>query len=85
MNWNYQWVISAEAYHLLTRLSRSRRSTIERALDRLASNPFSDPAFIGFDADGEEIFHVFVSDFIIAYHVDHATKRVLIYEIVRVE
>jgi hypothetical protein len=45
-------MIDADAYQVMRRLPRGRRGILERSLDRLATNPFSEPAFIGFDADG---------------------------------
>lgn len=54
---------------------------MERALDRLAERPFTEPSFIAFDSDGADVFHLFVSDCVIVYHVDHAIRRLLIYEI----
>jgi mRNA-degrading endonuclease RelE of RelBE toxin-antitoxin system len=77
-------MLDEEPYGFLWRLPRGRRTVIERVLDRLALNPFVEPSFIGFDADGEAVFHLFVSGFVIVYHVDHAVRRVLVYEIYRV-
>lgn len=80
----YRWLLDEEAYGILRYLTRGRRAAIERALDRLGANPFTEPSFIAFDADGEEIFHFFVSGHVIVYHVDHAVRRILVYEIYRV-
>lgn len=73
-----------EPYGFLRSLPRGRRAIIERALDRLGANPFTEPAFIAFDADGEDVFHLLISGYVIAYHVDHAVRRILVYEIYRV-
>jgi mRNA-degrading endonuclease RelE of RelBE toxin-antitoxin system len=80
----YRWMLDEEPYGFLRRLPRGRRLIIERALDRLGLNPFTEPSFIAFDADGEEVFHLFVSGHVIVYHVDHAVRRILVYEIYRV-
>ncbi len=82
---SYRWLLDAEAYSFLRRLPRSRRSLLERAIDRLADRPFTEPSFIGVDAEGVPVFHLFVSCYVIVYHVDHAVRKVLIYEIYRVE
>ena len=80
----YRWMLDEEPYGFLRCLPRGRRIVIERSLDRLGINPFIEPSFIGFDADGEEVFHLFVSGYVIVYHVDHAVRRILVYEIYRV-
>lgn len=82
---SYRWLLDAEVYAFLKRVPRARRSGLERALDRLAEHPFTEPSFIAFDAEGGSVFHVFVSDYVIAYHVDHAVRKILIFEIYRVD
>jgi mRNA-degrading endonuclease RelE of RelBE toxin-antitoxin system len=80
---NYRWLLDSEAYGFLKRLPKGRRLLIERALDRLGERPFTEPAFIAFDAEGGEVFHLFIAGHVIAYHVDHAVRKILIYEIYR--
>lgn len=84
MNVAYRWLLDEEPYRTLRGLPRRVRLIIERALDRLGQNPFTEPAFIGFDAEGGEVFHLFVAGYVVAYHVDHAVRRILVYEIIRV-
>ena len=84
MSLEYRWMLDAEPYGFLRRLPRGRRVVIERALDRLGHNPFTEPSFIGFDSEGDEVFHLFISSHVIVYHVDHAVRRVFVFEIYRV-
>ena len=81
----YQWWLDAEVYAFLKQLPRGRRGMLERSLDRLASVPFAEPDFISVDAGGEAVFHRFVRDWVIVYHVDHAVRRIFVFEIYRTE
>ena len=84
MSLEYRWMLDAEPYGVLRCLPRGRRLVLERASDRLGNNPFIEPSFIGFDAEGEEVFHLFISSHVIVYHVVHAVRRVFVFEIYRV-
>ena len=57
------------------------KSFFKRALDLLAAHPFTEPSYIDFDSEGEELFHRFVGRHTIVYHVDHAVRRVLILQV----
>lgn len=74
----YQWLLKEEAYVYLRALRRTQRRHLETVLDHLAAHPFTEPAYIDFDADGEELFHHFTGSHTVIYHVDHAVRRVLI-------
>ncbi len=74
-------MIDEEPYAFLRSLKPTKRRPLERAIAQLAARPFTEPHFIGFDSDGEPIFHLFVGHHTLIYHVDHAVRRVLILEI----
>lgn len=65
MSSRYTWWLDAEAYAVLRGMTRGRRALLERCLDRLAAAPFTEPDFIAFDADGSDVFHVFVRDHVV--------------------
>ena len=75
-------MLTEEAYAFLGTLSRRDQRRLEAAFDGLRSRPFAEPSFVGFDASGEEHFHLFIEDYAIVYHVDHAVRLVYIQEIV---
>lgn len=81
MSLGYRWLIDEEAYAFLRSLSQRRRRQLERSIELLAAHPFTEPSYIDFDADDEELFHLFVGEYTIVYHVDHAIRRVLVQQI----
>lgn len=74
-------MIDEEPYAYLRSIKPASRRRLEREIGRLATRPFTEPSYIDFDADGEELFHLFVGRHTIIYHVDHAVRRVLIQQI----
>ncbi len=74
-------MIDEEPYAFLRSLKPARRRPLERAITHLAARPFTEPHFIGSDAEGEPIFHFFVGRHTLIYHVDHAVRRILILQI----
>lgn len=81
MNSGYRWVLDEESYRYLCRLSPGQRRRAESALDLLAAHPFTEPSYIDFDSEGEELFHRFVGRHTIVYHVDHAVRRIWVLQI----
>lgn len=74
-------MLAEEAYAFLASLNRRDLRRLEIAFDRLRDHPFSEPSFVGLDSNGEEQFHLFLDDYAIAYHVDHAVRLVFIQQI----
>jgi len=74
-------MLDEEAYAVLGGLSRRDQRKLETSFDHLRDHPFAEPSFVGLDANGEEQFHLFLEDYAIAYHVDHAVKLVFIQQI----
>ncbi len=74
-------MLDEEAYAVLGGLSRRDQRKLETSFDSLRDHPFTEPSFVGLDANGEEQFHLFLEDYAIAYHVDHAVKLVFIQQI----
>ena len=81
MNLGYRWTLDEEAYAYLRALKPASRRQLEQTIARIAARPFTEPAYIDFDSDGEELFHLFVGRHTLIYHVDHAVRRILILEI----
>lgn len=77
----YRWMLDEESYDYLRGLRPAQRRRLERALDLLAAHPFSEPSYIDFDSEGEELFHRFVDRHTIIYHLDHAVRRVMVLQI----
>ena len=75
-------MLADEAYAVLGTLNRRDRRKLEAAFHERRSHPFAEPSFIGFDSNGEEQFHLFLEDYAIVYHVDHAVRLVFIQDIV---
>ncbi|MBC7365880.1 MAG: hypothetical protein H7343_03550 [Undibacterium sp.] len=71
-------MLAEEAYAFRSSLNRRDRRRLEIAFDKLRDHPFSEPSFVGFDSNGEEQFHLFLNDYAIASHVDHAVRLVFI-------
>ena len=74
-------MLDEDAYTFLGKLSRGDHRKLETAFDTLRDHPFAEPSFVGFDSNGEEQFHLFLDDYAIAYHVDHAVKFIFIQQI----
>lgn len=74
-------MLDEEPYAYLRSLRPTHRRRLEGVLDSLATHPFTEPSFIEFDSDGEELFHCFAGSDTVIYHVDHAVRRVLILQI----
>lgn len=74
-------MLDEEAHTFLGNLNRRDRRKLEAAFDALRTHPFAEPSFVGFDSNGEEQFHLFIDGYAIAYHVDHAVRRVFIQQI----
>lgn len=71
-------MLDEEAHAVLATLHRRDRRKLETAFDSLRAHPFAEPSFVGLDSNGEEQFHLFIDGYSIAYHVDHAVRRVFI-------
>jgi mRNA-degrading endonuclease RelE of RelBE toxin-antitoxin system len=74
-------MIDEEPYAHLRSLKPAQRRRLEREIARLAKRPFTEPSYIDFDADGRELFHLFIDRHTLIYHVDHAVRRILILQI----
>jgi hypothetical protein len=74
-------MLDEEAYVVLVGVNRRDRRKLESAFDHLRDHPFAEPSFVGLDSNDEEQFHLFLPDYSIAYHVDHAVKLVFIQQI----
>ena len=78
---HYRAVFSDFSVEFFTALSRRRqRKLLDRARE-LAADPFLIPNYSTKDSDGRDTAHLLVGDFIFTYHVDHATRLVMITEI----
>ena len=76
-------MLDEEAYAFLRTLSPRDRRRLEATFDSLRTRPFTEPSFIEFDSEGEALFHLFLTDYSIIYHVDHAVRMVFIQQICR--
>lgn len=81
MRFRYRWTLDEEAYGFLRAMKTRKRRRLERFIELLAMQPFTEPDYVDLDSDGAELFHLFVGEYTLVYHVDHAVHRVLVYEI----
>jgi hypothetical protein len=62
-------------------LRKRRQRKLIDLCNQLASNPFVKSDYSIKDTDGRDIEHILVSDFVIAYWVDHPACKVMITEV----
>ena len=74
-------MVDEEAYAFLRALTRREQRQLAAAFDRLRDHPFAEPSYVGVDSNGEEQFHLFLGNYAVAYHVDHAVRIVFIQSI----
>jgi hypothetical protein len=74
-------LIEGDAYRYLVNLSKHRRRLLEKTIEALAAHPFQTPIFTDQSADGDRLDVVESNGHLITYHVDHATRRILVTEI----
>ncbi len=77
----YIWTLLQPAYEALVRLPDEDRRIVEGEFYFLAAHPFRRPAFETPDLDGLPLATIYVGDYMLTYHVDHAARRVDILEI----
>ena len=74
-------MLDEEAYAFLRTLSVREQRRLEVVFNAMRDHPFSEPSFVEFDSDGQEVFHRFLDRYSIMYHIDHAARLVLIQHI----
>lgn len=77
----YRPIFSDSAVEFFATLPRRRQQRLLRRVRELAADPFLVPDFKRVDADGRDISHVLIDDFLFSFWPDHATKVVMIVDI----
>jgi len=78
----YQAFFADAVAETILNLPRRKARKLLNLCEQLASNPFVTSDYRVKDAEGREIDHISIGDFIIAYWVDHPVCKVMIVEVI---
>jgi len=78
---DYRPLFTDIATEFILSLSSRRQRQVMRLVHQLARYPLVESDYRLPDAEGREIEHLLVEDFVFSYWVDHASRLVLITEI----
>lgn len=81
---SYRSQLSIEAAPFLVSLPRRRQRLVLDLAEKIARNPFAPRDYQTADEKGRLVENLFRHGFLFSYRVDHATREVLIAEIIRV-
>lgn len=77
----YRPVFSDSAVAFFISLARRQQRILLDRAHELAADPFLAPDFRETDAEGRDLGHVVVGDFVFTYWVDHAARQVMITDV----
>jgi hypothetical protein len=80
----YIWTLLQPAYEALMRVPDDDRRVLESEFYLLARHPLRKPAFVTPDLDDLPLATIYVADYMVSYHIDHAVRRVDILEIIAI-
>ena len=80
---SYQSHLSADAVAFLLALTRRRQKLVLDLADQISRQPFRIGDYQNVDAEGRTIEHLDLEGFLFSYWVDHGSREVRIFEIVK--